>query len=69
MTALTSPDSYYTHATPVAAPATVTALDRARTATLDYCTTTATERAHAKLCDLSPLDVMYAYFGSDEVCA
>ena len=69
MTALRSPDSYYTLATPVAAAATVTALDRARSATVDYCNTTASEQAHAKLRELSPLEAMYAYFGSDEVHA
>ncbi|MDO9641439.1 MAG: hypothetical protein Q7J44_23170 [Pseudotabrizicola sp.] len=60
MTALRSPDTYYPFAVPV------TALDRAEAATLDYCTTTAREQAHAKLRELSPLDAMYAYFGSDE---
>ncbi|WP_103332548.1 hypothetical protein [Pseudotabrizicola formosa] len=60
MTALRSPETYYPYAAPV------TALDRAERATLDYCTTTVREQAQPKLRDLSPLDVMYAYFGSDE---
>ncbi|MDO8881746.1 MAG: hypothetical protein U0934_00310 [Pseudotabrizicola sp.] len=60
MTALTSPNTFYKIAAPL------TALQRAQSATVDYCTITATEHAHSKLRDLTALDTMYAYFGSDE---
>ncbi|TGD44331.1 hypothetical protein EEB11_06535 [Pseudotabrizicola sediminis] len=59
MTALVSSDHFH-----LALP--VTALERAQDATLDYCATTAKEQAHAKLRDMSALETMYAYFGSDE---
>lgn len=60
MTALRSPETYYPFAVPV------TALDRAERATLDYCTITVSEQPQPTLRALSPLEVMYAYFGSDE---
>ncbi|RGP39079.1 hypothetical protein [Pseudotabrizicola alkalilacus] len=63
MTALTSPDTYYRHAV------TVTALERAKSATVEYCSVAAKDLAHTKLRDLTPLEAMYAYFGSDEAAA
>lgn len=44
---------------------TVAALGRAQSGTLDYYAA-APSSAPAALRDLSPLDVMFAYFGSDE---
>lgn len=63
MTALTSPNAFYANAKPV------TALHRAQGATVDYCTITAREQAHATLRPMTALDTMYAYFGSDEATA
>lgn len=60
MTALTSPNQFLTNTTPL------TANQRARAATLEYCAVTAAEQAHAKLRAMTALDTMYAYFGSDE---
>jgi hypothetical protein len=44
----------------------VRALSRARAATLDYCTSLTSDLPHKALRDLTPLEAMYAYFGSDE---
>lgn len=60
MTVLTSPDTHFIRAVAAVAP------HLAPSATLDYCTTMAREQAHAKLRDMTALETMYAYFGSDE---
>jgi len=60
MTALVSPDLMFAQAAKAAA------LQRARTGTLDYCTTLTTDLPQTKVRPLSALDTMYAYFGSDE---
>lgn len=42
------------------------ALDAARAATVAYCTDEAKDHSHATLRDLTAIEAMYAYFGSDE---
>ncbi|GEM_PF-5622963 len=60
MAALRSPAAKFKNATPVLG------LLAAQSATVDYCTTAATDLSHTKLRDLTPLEAMYAYFGADE---
>ncbi|NEX47566.1 hypothetical protein [Pseudotabrizicola algicola] len=47
-------------------PTHVTALARARAATPDYCNSASADKIHAPLRALTPIEAMYAYFGSDE---
>ncbi|MFN4154969.1 MAG: hypothetical protein ACK4HF_09960 [Paracoccaceae bacterium] len=47
-------------------PTHVGALLRAEAATVDYCNALTSDLPHKALRDLTPLEAMYAYFGSDE---
>ncbi|MFN4131054.1 MAG: hypothetical protein ACK4GC_14760 [Paracoccaceae bacterium] len=60
MTALPSQTTFSTNATDVGA------LFRAEAATVDYCTSLTADLPRKVLRDLTPLEAMYAYFGSDE---
>ncbi|MFN3845125.1 MAG: hypothetical protein ACK4RZ_04760 [Paracoccaceae bacterium] len=42
------------------------ALQRARAASIDYCTVAVSDLQHPLLRDLPPIEAMYAYFGADE---
>jgi hypothetical protein len=35
----------------------------------EYCTVHAADQLHARLRDLTPIEAMYAYYGSDEAAA
>lgn len=61
MTALPSQTTFLTASTEVGA------LLRAKSATVEYCTSLTSDRPQRVLKDLSPLEAMYAYFGSDEI--
>ncbi|MFN3721527.1 MAG: hypothetical protein ACK4VZ_00665 [Paracoccaceae bacterium] len=60
MTALTASNTHFIQALPANAP------QQIKSTSLEYCNITASEQAHAKLRDLTALESMYAYFGSDE---
>ncbi len=65
MTALMTATRFLKTDAILAAP--VLALQRARAATLDYCTVSAADGGHSVLRDLTPIEAMYAYFGADDV--
>ena len=53
----------------VPAAARVIPAPRAALAGPEYCTVYAADQMHARLRDLTPLEAMYAYYGSDEAAA
>ncbi|PJF07965.1 hypothetical protein [Pseudorhodobacter sp. MZDSW-24AT] len=67
MTALPKPHSFLD--TPTPAMRNARALARAETGTLDYCTSLTSELPAKPVRALTPLEAMYAYFGSDEASA